>query len=186
MLQLMLLRVSLKLACFFLFSLLTQLSCVSPVLLLMFFITSVVHRSDYTYRGGYHYRFRPPGIAPPVVYPPFPLSPPVFYHRAPVPSLPYHHRFKGPGAPHTHRIYTGASPPVVYQPRQRFKGHLPSNLRGPCPTNPAPTLPSGPVAPLATVTPEVAPVETSAPGTLPVSTQSGFTTPASAVETGRT
>ncbi|XP_056872747.1 matrilin-3a isoform X1 [Takifugu flavidus] len=164
-------------------------------------LNPAIHRSDYTYRGGYHYRYQPPGISPPVVYPPFPLSPPVIYHRPPVPALPYHHAFKGPVAP-----------PVVYQPRQRFKGHLPYNLRGPCRTNPAPTLPSAPVVPLpalppapqpalpatpaaqlAIVTPEVAataaaaaaaPVETSAPVTLPVSTQSGFTTTASAVETG--
>lgn len=186
---------------------LTQLSCVSAVLLLMVFITSVVHRSDYTYRGGYHYRYQPPGSSPPVVYRPFPLSPPVTYHRPPVPALPYHHRFKGPVAPQTHRIYTGLPPAVVYQPRHRVKGDLPYKLKGACPINPTPTLPTAPVVPLpalppapeptvqstlpatpaaqlATVTPEVA--ETSSPVTLPVSTHSGFTTTVSAVETGRT
>lgn len=190
------------------FQLHTQLCRVSAVLLLMFFITSVVHRSDYTYRRGYHYRYQPPGIPPPVVYRPFPLSPPVTYHSPP--ALPYHHSFKGPVAPQTHHIYTGFySPPVVYQPHQRFKGHFPSKPKGCCPTNLVPTLSSAPVVPLptippapnptvqltlpatspaqlTTITPEAPPVETSAPVTLAVSTQSGFTTTVSAVETGRT
>lgn len=180
------------------------------VLLLMFFIASVVHRSDYTYRGGYHYRYQPPGIPPPVVYRPFPLSPLVTYHRPPVPALPYHHRFKGPVAPRTQHIDMGFySPPVVYQPRQSFKGHFPHKLKGSCPTSLVPTLSSAPVIPLptippapnptvqltvpaatpaqlTTITPEAPPVEISAPVTLLVSTQSGFTTTVNAVETGRT
>ena len=175
----------------------------------MLFIASVVHRSDYTYRGGYHYRYQPPGIPPPVVYRPFPLSPPITYHRPPVPPLPYNHRFKGPVTPQTPHIYTSiVSPPVVYQPHQRFKGHFPYKLRGSCPTNLVPSLSSAPMVPpptlppapnptvqltpadappaqLTTITPEAPALETSVAVTLPVSTQSDFTTTVSAVETGR-
>ncbi|XP_051265445.1 matrilin-3a isoform X5 [Dicentrarchus labrax] len=174
-------------------------------------LNPAIHRSDYTYRGGYHYHYQPPRIPPPVVYRPFPLSPPVTYHRPSVPMPPYHHRFKGPVAPHMHHIYKGLSPPVAHHPHQRLKGPLPYKMKGPCPTKSDPTVPTTPVvhlptlpplpeptvqptrpaatvAPVTTVMPvvvtTVAPVETTAPVTLPVSTQSGFITTVSAVETG--
>ncbi|CAF90336.1 unnamed protein product, partial [Tetraodon nigroviridis] len=164
-------------------------------------LNPAIHRSDYTYRGGYHYRYQPPGIPPPVVYRPFLLSPPVTYHRPPGPALSYHHRFKGPVAPQTHYVYTGLfSPPDFYQPHQSFKSHFSYKPKASCPKNLVPTFSSAPVAPLptipsppnptvqlttppaplATITPEVLPVETSAPATLSVST---FTTTVSAVET---
>ncbi|XP_051265442.1 matrilin-3a isoform X2 [Dicentrarchus labrax] len=173
-------------------------------------LNPAIHRSDYTYRGGYHYHYQPPRIPPPVVYRPFPLSPPVTYHRPSVPMPPYHHRFKGPVAPHMHHIYKGLSPPVAHHPHQRLKGPLPYKMKGPCPTKSDPTVPTTPVvhlptlpplpeptvqptrpaatvAPVTTVMPvvvtTVAPVETTAPVTLPVSTQSGFITTVSAVET---
>lgn len=182
----------------------------SAVLLLTLFIASVVHRSDYAYRGRYHYSYQPRGIPPPVVYQALPLSPLVTYYRPPLPALPYHHRFKGPAAPQTHHIYTGLySPPVVYQPHQRFQGHFPYKLKGSCPTNPVPTissalqvppptippapspamqltLPAIPSTQLPTTMPEAPPVETSGPVALPFTTQSSFTsTTVSAVETGR-
>ncbi|XP_049914859.1 matrilin-3a isoform X2 [Epinephelus moara] len=172
-------------------------------------LNPAIHRSDYTYRGGYHYHYQPPRIPPPVVYPPFPLSPPVTYHRPSVPVPPYHHRFKGP---HMHHIYKGLSPPVAHHPHHRLKGPFPYKLKGPCPTQSEatvptapvvhlptapptlpeptvqPTLPATTVAPLTTILPVVVttvpPVETTAPVTLPVSTQSGFITTISPVETG--
>ncbi|XP_030260330.1 matrilin-3a isoform X3 [Sparus aurata] len=174
-------------------------------------LNPAIHRSDYTYRGGYHYHYQPPRIPPPVVYRPVPLSPPVTYHRPSVPMPPYHHRFKGPVAPHMHHMYKGLSPPVAHHPQQRFKGPFPYKLKGPCPaksyptvpptpvlhlpTLPAlpeptvlPTLPATTVVPMTTITPlvvtTVAPVETTAAVTLPVSTQSGFITTISPVETG--
>ncbi|XP_030260328.1 matrilin-3a isoform X1 [Sparus aurata] len=173
-------------------------------------LNPAIHRSDYTYRGGYHYHYQPPRIPPPVVYRPVPLSPPVTYHRPSVPMPPYHHRFKGPVAPHMHHMYKGLSPPVAHHPQQRFKGPFPYKLKGPCPaksyptvpptpvlhlpTLPAlpeptvlPTLPATTVVPMTTITPlvvtTVAPVETTAAVTLPVSTQSGFITTISPVET---
>lgn len=161
----------------------------------------VVHRSDYTYRGGYHYHHYPPRIPPPVVYQPIPFSPPVTYYRPPVPIPPYHHRFKGPVPPHKH-ITKGLSPPLAHRPYQSFK--VPYKLKGPCPTKPDPTVPTPPVvlpptllpvpeptvkptltattaAPLTTIMPVVVTkVGTSAPVMLPVSTQSGFITTSSA------
>ncbi|XP_013871152.1 matrilin-3a isoform X1 [Austrofundulus limnaeus] len=151
------------------------------------------HRSDYTYRGGYHYHFQPPRIPPPVLY--RPLSPAVTYHRPMVPVPPYHHRFNGLGASHTHHIYKGLSPPVVH-PHHRLKGPFPYKPKGPCPTVPlvlvpptvfpAPpepivvsTLPATSMATLTTIVTTVPP----APGMLPVSTQSGFITTISPVET---
>lgn len=162
----------------------------------MFSITSVVHRSDYTYRGGYRYHYQPPRILPPVVYRPIPLSPPVTYYRPPVPVPPYLSRLKGSMAPQTHLIHKDLSLLVAHHPHHRLKGPFPYKLKGPCPTKPQPTLPPPPPseppvqqtlpvateAPLTTITPAV---ETTAPVTLPVSTQSGFVTTVSAVETGR-
>lgn len=172
----------------------------------------VVHRSDYTYRGGYHYPNQPPRIPPLVVYRPIPLSPPVTYHRPSVPMPPYHHRFKGPVVPQMHHIYKGLSPLVAPRPHQMAKGPFPYKLKGPCPTKSNPMVPTTPVvlvpnllplpeptmqqtlpattmAPLTTIMPvvvtTVAPVETTSPVTLPVSTQSGIITTVSAVETGR-
>ncbi|CAB1445161.1 unnamed protein product [Pleuronectes platessa] len=72
-------------------------------------LNPAIHRSDYTYRGGYHYHYQPPRIPPPVVYHPVPLSPPVTYHRSFIPMPPYHHRFSGPVAPHMHHIPHGTS-----------------------------------------------------------------------------
>ncbi|XP_017157820.1 matrilin-3a isoform X4 [Poecilia reticulata] len=160
------------------------------------------HRSDYTYRGRYHYHYQPPRIPPPVVYRPLPLSPPVTYHRPPLPMLPYHHRFNGPAAPHLHHTYRGLSPPVAQpQPQHRVKGPWPYKPRGPCPTRSAPvaailvlpTLPRHtvrPTFPAATETPvtfivtTASPVETPALWKQPVSTQSGLITTISPVETG--
>ncbi|KAG7509178.1 matrilin-3 isoform X1 [Solea senegalensis] len=169
-------------------------------------LNPAIHRSDYTYRGGYHYHFQPPRIPPPVVYQPIPLSPPMTYHRPSVHMPPYHHhRFTGPVvAPHTPHIYKGLSPPVAYQPHQRVKGPFPYKVKGPCPTHRTvtttpvvnlptdlptqpestllPTLPASTVAPQTTtvlpvvVVTTVQPAETSAPVTLPVSTQSGLIT----------
>ncbi|XP_034756255.1 matrilin-3a isoform X4 [Etheostoma cragini] len=171
-----------------------------------------IHRSDYTYRGGYHYHYQPPRIPPPVVYRPMPLFPPVTYHRPSVPMPPYHHRYKGPVAPQMHHTYKGLSPPVAHHPHQRLKGQFPYKLKGPCPIKSDPTVPTPPVVHLPTVPPTVPeptvqptlpattvapvttilpvvvttvlPVETTAPVTLPVSTQSGFITTISPVETG--
>lgn len=173
----------------------------------------VVHRSDYTYRGGYHYHYQPPRITPPVVYRPIPLSPPATYYRPSIPMPPYHHRFTGPVAPQMHHIYKGLSPPVAHHPHQRVKGPFAYKFKGPCPTKSDPTVPTVPVVPLPTIPPTLpeptvlpalpsttlaplttaAPVlvttvplvETAAPVTLPVSTQSGFITTVSPVETGR-
>ncbi|XP_034756252.1 matrilin-3a isoform X1 [Etheostoma cragini] len=170
-----------------------------------------IHRSDYTYRGGYHYHYQPPRIPPPVVYRPMPLFPPVTYHRPSVPMPPYHHRYKGPVAPQMHHTYKGLSPPVAHHPHQRLKGQFPYKLKGPCPIKSDPTVPTPPVVHLPTVPPTVPeptvqptlpattvapvttilpvvvttvlPVETTAPVTLPVSTQSGFITTISPVET---
>ncbi|XP_023134942.3 matrilin-3a isoform X1 [Amphiprion ocellaris] len=167
-------------------------------------------RSDYTYRGGYHYHYQPPRIPPPVVYRPIPLSPPVTYHRPSVPMPPYHHhhRFNGP---HMHHIYKGLSPPVSHHPHHRVKGPFPYKMKGPCPTKSdptvaptpvvhpptviptlpettmLPTLPATTAAPVTTIMPVVVttvlPVETTAPVTLLVSTQSGIITTISPVET---
>lgn len=173
----------------------------------------LVHRSDYTYRGGYHYHYQPPRIPPPVVYRPIPLSPPATYYRPSVPMPPYHHRFTGPVVPQMHHIYKGLSPPIAHHQHQRVKGPFVYKVKGPCPTKSEPTvrttpvvhlptilptlpeptvppaLPSTTVAPLTTVEPVVVTtvhlVETTAPVTLPVSTQSGFTSTVSPVETGR-
>ncbi|KAM6915755.1 uncharacterized protein FYW49_010580 [Xenentodon cancila] len=165
-------------------------------------LTPMNHRSDYTYRGGYHYRYQPPRIPPPIVY--RPLSPPVTYHRPPVPVPPYHPRFSGPAAPHMHHIYKGLSPPVVH-PHHGVRVPFHYKFKPPCPTRsgpavPAtptvlhppvvfpslpeptmlPTLAATPVAPVSTI---VTTAETPAPVRLPVSTQSGFATTVSPVET---
>ncbi|XP_017267239.1 matrilin-3a isoform X4 [Kryptolebias marmoratus] len=159
------------------------------------------HRSDYTYRGGYHYIYQPPRIPPPVAY--RPLSPPVTYRRPAVPVPPYHHRFRGPVAPRMHHTYTGLSPPLVH-PRHGLKGLLPYKWKGPCPTKTHPAAPPvlvpppaifptppeptvAPTLPAATVAAMLTTVATTvppAPGTLPVSTQSGFITTISPGETG--
>ncbi|MEQ2306589.1 hypothetical protein AMECASPLE_009730 [Ameca splendens] len=156
------------------------------------------HRSDYTYRGRYHYQ--PPRIPPPVVYRPFPVSPPVTYHRPLVPMLPYHHRFSGPAAPHVRHIYKGLSPPQSH-PQHRVKGPWLYKLKGPCPTKSAPpapivvlptlleptmqsTFPAATVAPVTFIVTTESPVEAPALGTQPVSTQSGLITTISPVETG--
>ncbi|KAM9703281.1 matrilin-3a isoform 1-T1 [Menidia menidia] len=169
------------------------------------------HRSDYTYRGRYHYHYQPPRIPPPVVYRPNPLSPPVTYHRPQVPNPHYQHGFSGPVVPnpHMHHIYKGLSPPVVHpQPHHRVKGPFHYKQKGPCPQKsnptvaatpvvlPPPTVPPTPSEPTMQPTPPattvalvtkamttVPPVETTAPWTLPVSTQSGFITTVSPVET---
>ncbi|XP_026196602.1 matrilin-3a [Anabas testudineus] len=174
-------------------------------------LNPAIHRSDYTYRGGYHYHYQPPRITPPVVYRPIPLSPPATYYRPSIPMPPYHHRFTGPVAPQMHHIYKGLSPPVAHHPHQRVKGPFAYKFKGPCPTKSDPTVPTVPVVPLPTIPPTlpeptvlpalpsttVAPlttaapvlvttvplVETAAPVTLPVSTQSGFITTVSPVET---
>ncbi|CAJ1077007.1 matrilin-3a isoform X1 [Xyrichtys novacula] len=149
-----------------------------------------IHRSDYTYRGGYHYHYQPPRIPPPLLHPPpLPLSPPVpFYHRplSPVGPLLHPHRFKGSAFPH---MYKGFPPP------HSFKGNFPHKIKGLCPEKSNPTVPTPPVLQPPTVPPAppeppvlptlpesttfrpaaVTPVETtSAAVTLPVSTQSGF------------
>nr|XP_019953037.1 PREDICTED: extensin-3-like [Paralichthys olivaceus] len=177
-------------------------------------LNPAIHRSDYTYRGGYHYHYQPPRIPPPVVYHPVPQSPPVTYHR-PVPMPPYHHRFSGPAAPQMHHIYKGLSPPVAFHPHHRVKGQFPYKFKGPCPTKSDPKVPTTPVvqlptvpeptvlptlpeptvlptlpettaAPLTTTVPVVVTtVEANAPVTLPVSTHSGLITSISPVETGR-
>ncbi|KAM4522771.1 matrilin-3a [Odontesthes bonariensis] len=166
------------------------------------------HRSDYTYRGRYHYHYQPPRIPPPVGYRHIPLSPPVTYHRPQVAIPHYQHSFSGPVAPHPHmhHIYKGLSPPVVHpHPHHRVKGPFHYKLKGPCPTKSDPTVPTTPVVHLpstviptppeptvqptlpattvTTVMTTVPPVETPAPWTLPVSTQSGFITTVSPVET---
>lgn len=152
----------------------------------------VVHRSDYTYRGRYHYHYQSPRIPPPVVYHPIPLSPPVTYHRPPVPMSPFHHTFKGPGVPHMHHIHKALSPPLVRHPQHGIKDPFPHKMKGLCPspvvrppTQPEPTiLPTLPASTVAPVT-AVPPGKTTAPVTLPVSTQSGFITTVSPVPTGR-
>ncbi|XP_043963257.1 matrilin-3a [Gambusia affinis] len=159
------------------------------------------HRSDYTYRGRYHYHYQPPRIPPPVVYRPLPLSPPVTYHRPPVPMLPYHHRFNGPAAPHLHHTYRGLSPPVAQpHPQHRVKGPWRYKPKGPCPTKSAPaaaililptfprhtvrpTFPATTEAPVTFVMTNASPVETPALWKQPVSTQSGLITTISPVET---
>ncbi|XP_041661816.1 matrilin-3a isoform X3 [Cheilinus undulatus] len=171
-------------------------------------LNPAIHRSDYTYRGGYHYHYQPPRIPPPVIHQPLPLAPPVTYHRPSVPMPPYHHRFKGPVSPHMHHIYKGFSPPIFHHPHQKLKGHFPYKIKGPCPekSDPTippplvlqpptippilpeptvlPTLPETTAAPLTTTMPVlVTTVETTTPVTLSVSTQSGFITTVSPVET---
>ncbi|KAM9840235.1 matrilin-3a [Aulostomus maculatus] len=174
-------------------------------------LNPAIHRSDYTYRGGYHYHYQPPRIPPPVVYPPFPLSPPVTYHRPSVPLPPYYHRFKGPLLPHKPHMYKGPVPPVAHHPHHRIKGLFPYKLTGPCPSKSDPAVPTTPVAYLPTIPPTqqyttalptlpattaapvttimpvvvttVPPVQTTTPVTLPVSTQSGFNTTVSPMET---
>ncbi|XP_015225246.1 PREDICTED: uncharacterized protein LOC107081599 isoform X2 [Cyprinodon variegatus] len=160
------------------------------------------HRSDYTYRGRYHYHYQAPRIPPPVVYRPVPLSPPVTYHRPLVPMLPYGHRFNVPAPPHSHHIYKGLSPPVAQpHPQHRIKGPWPYRLKTSCPTNlvtaapvvvrpnlpestKQPTFPATGVAPVTFIMPTASPVETPAPWTQLVSTQSGLITTISPVETG--
>ncbi|XP_054618554.1 matrilin-3-like [Dunckerocampus dactyliophorus] len=167
-----------------------------------------IHRSDYTYRGGYHYHYQPPRIPPAVVYPPFPRSPPVTYHRHPhAPMWPYHHTFKGPQVPRVPHIYKG---PVAHHPQHKLKGLLPyHSKKGPCPTKSNPTVATTPVVYLPAVpptlrqtTPPPLPPTTAAPLTtamlvvtttappavetttpVPVSTQSGPITTVSPVET---
>ncbi|XP_020570565.1 matrilin-3 isoform X4 [Oryzias latipes] len=161
------------------------------------------HRSDYTFRGGYHYRFQPPRIPPPIVYRPIPLSPPVTYQRSLVPVPPFQHRFKGPVAPNMHHTHKGPYPPVLpSHPLHTVKGPFHYKLRAPCPTQstsvpkpvvlvrptifpttPEPTTAST-VAPVTSIVTTVPPLETPNPWTLPVSTQSGFATTVTPVETG--
>lgn len=176
---------------------LTHRTCLSTFNLLMIslFLSGgpVVHRSDYTYRGGYHYHYQPPRIPPPVVYRPIPLSPPVTHYRPSVPVSPYHPGFTGP-----HHMYRGLSPPVAHRPHQGVKGPFHNKLKGPCPTVWHPAVLTAPVVQPPTVQPEqtvapavppttVAPLVlvTSAAVALPVSTQSGFITTVSPVKTGR-
>ncbi|KAI3364226.1 hypothetical protein L3Q82_011031 [Scortum barcoo] len=175
-------------------------------------LNPAIHRSDFTYRGGYHYHYQPPRIPPPVVYQPIPLSPPVTYHRPSVHMPPYHHWFKGSVGPQMHHIYKGLSPPVAHHPHQRFKGPFPYKVKGPCPNKLDPIVPTTPVVPLPPIPPTLPeptvlpapaattaapattilpvvvttalPVETTAPVMLPVSTQSGLITTISPVETG--
>ncbi|XP_034384335.1 matrilin-3a isoform X1 [Cyclopterus lumpus] len=174
-------------------------------------LNPAIHRSDYTYRGGYHYHYQPPRIPPPLMYRHVPLSPPETYHRPLVAMPPYHNRFKGPAAPQMHHIYNGLSPPVAQHPHQRLNGPFPYKLKSPCPYKSDPTVPTAPVAhpptvppflpehtvqptlPATTVAPvttslpvvvtTVPPVETTAPVKPLVSTQSGFITTVSPVET---
>ncbi|KAM9798215.1 uncharacterized protein ACB057_009265 [Neosynchiropus ocellatus] len=116
-------------------------------------LNPAIHRSDYTYRGGYHYHYQPPRIPPPVVHRPFALSPPVTFHRPPVPVAPYHHRFHAPVSPHRQHIYKGMHPPVVHRPHHmfkgpypnQFKGHHPNQVKGPCPSKSGPAVPTTPV-----------------------------------------
>ncbi|XP_061889765.1 matrilin-3-like isoform X1 [Entelurus aequoreus] len=142
-----------------------------------------IHRSDYTYRGGYHYHYQPPRIPPPVVYPPFPLSPPVTYHRHPqAPMWPYQHTFKGPLVPQVPHIYKG---PVAHRPQHKINGLLPyHSKKGPCPTKSNPTVATTPVVYLPTVPPTLR--QTTQP-TLPPTTTTPkpvvTTTAAPAVET---
>uniref|UniRef100_A0A3P9KZ20 Matrilin 3a n=1 Tax=Oryzias latipes TaxID=8090 RepID=A0A3P9KZ20_ORYLA len=160
------------------------------------------HRSDYTFRGGYHYRFQPPRIPPPIVYRPIPLSPPVTYQRSLVPVPPFQHRFKGPVAPNMHHTHKGPYPPVLpSHPLHTVKGPFHYKLKAPCPTQstsvpkpvvlvrptifpttPEPTTAST-VAPVTSIVTTVPPLETPNPWTLPVSTQSGFATTVTPVET---
>uniref|UniRef100_A0A3B3D454 Matrilin 3a n=1 Tax=Oryzias melastigma TaxID=30732 RepID=A0A3B3D454_ORYME len=151
------------------------------------------HRSDYTFRGGYHSRFQPPRIPPPLVYRPLPLSPPATYQRPLVPVPPFQHRFKGPVAPNMHHTHKG---PVLH-PLHTIKGPFYYKLKAPCPTPsisvPKPVvlvrptiLPATPeptIAPVTSIVTTVPPLETLNPWTLPVSTQSGFTTTVTPVET---
>ncbi|KAM8832529.1 matrilin-3a isoform 1-T2 [Spinachia spinachia] len=169
-----------------------------------------IHRSDYTYRRGYHYRYQPPRIPPPVMYRPVPQSPRVTYHRAPVAVPHYHNPFKGPVAPRMHHVYKGLSPPVAQHPHQRLKATSPYRFKGPCPNYSNPSVPMAPVVPPTTVSPfppaptarptllattvalvttslpvvatSVRPVETTARVRLPVSTHSGFIATVSPVE----
>ncbi|KAL6095855.1 matn3 [Pungitius sinensis] len=165
-----------------------------------------IHRSDYTYRGGYHYRYQPPWM-----YRPVPLSPPVTYHRPPVAEPRFHNPFSGPVAPRMHHVHKGLSPPVGQHPRQRLKATFPYKFRDPCPNKSDRTVPTAPVVPPPAVSPfplaptarptlpatTVAPVttslpavvtsvrsvETTAPVRLLVSTQRGFIATVSPVET---
>ncbi|XP_068198379.1 matrilin-3a isoform X1 [Antennarius striatus] len=152
-------------------------------------LNPAIHPRDYTYRGGYHYRYPTPRIPPPGVYPPFPPSPPVTYRRPFLLMPPHYNTFKGPKGPRTHHEHTGASPPVWPRPHGGVKGLFAPNMKAPCPTVPTPPEPV-PVPPEPTVPPTqqataAAPVPvTPAPVTQPVSTQSGPVTPVNAVETG--
>ncbi|XP_077949291.1 matrilin-3a isoform X3 [Gasterosteus aculeatus] len=161
-----------------------------------------IHRSDYTYRGGYHYRYQPPRIPPAVSYRPVPLSPPVTYHRPPVATPHYRNPFRGPAAPQMHHVYKGLSPPVAQHPHRGLKGTFPYQFKGPCPNKSDPTVPTAPAVPRPTVPPfptarptlvttglpvvvsSARAVETTAPVRLLVSTQSGFIATARPVETG--
>lgn len=173
-------------------------------------LATLVHRGDYTYRGGYHYQYQPPRIPPPVVYRPAPLFPPVTYHRPSAPIPHYHHTFKGPHMQHT---YKGLAPPVSFHPHHTHKGPSHYKWKDACLKKMAPTVATTPVAPVPTLPPPPpaeptlgptlppttvvflnttavplvvtteAPVETTAAVTLPVSTQSGLFTTVSA---GRT
>nr|XP_040016561.1 matrilin-3a isoform X1 [Gasterosteus aculeatus aculeatus] len=160
-----------------------------------------IHRSDYTYRGGYHYRYQPPRIPPAVSYRPVPLSPPVTYHRPPVATPHYRNPFRGPAAPQMHHVYKGLSPPVAQHPHRGLKGTFPYQFKGPCPNKSDPTVPTAPAVPRPTVPPfptarptlvttglpvvvsSARAVETTAPVRLLVSTQSGFIATARPVET---
>ncbi|CAK6979202.1 matrilin-3a [Scomber scombrus] len=140
-------------------------------------LNPAIHRSDYTYRGQYHYHYQPPRIPPPVVYRPIPLSPPVTYHRPSVPMLPYYHRFKGPVAPQIHPMFKGLSPPVAHHPHHKAKGLVPYKVKGPCPTNSNPTIPTTPVVYLPTIPPTLpATTEPTLPPTLPATTVAPVTT----------
>ncbi|XP_077600472.1 uncharacterized protein LOC144215420 [Stigmatopora nigra] len=138
-----------------------------------------IHRSDYTYRGGYHYHYQPPRIPPPVVHRPFPLSPPVTYHRPSVPMWPYQHTFKGQRVPQVPHIHNGIPipPPVVHQPH---KSKATYHSKGPCPTKSAPTVATPPVVYLPTVppTPRLTTTPTMAPTVPPTTTTTTTTTPA--------
>ncbi|KAM6906795.1 transmembrane matrix receptor MUP-4-like [Lycodopsis pacificus] len=153
-----------------------------------------MHRSDYTYRGGYHYHYQPPRIPPPVVYRPVPRYPPVamppYHNRFKGPVVPQmhhiykalsppvaqhpHHRLKGPVVPQMHHIYKALSPPVAQHPHHRLKGPFPYKLKGPCPAKSDPTVPTAPVVHPPTV-PPILPEPTVQP-TLPATTVAPVTT----------
>lgn len=170
-------------------------------------LATLVHRGDYTYRGGYHYHYQPPRIPPPVMYRPVPLSPPMTYYRPSAHVPHYHHTFKGPHMQHT---YKGLAPPVSSHPRHTHKGPFHYKWKDVCLKKTVPTVATTPVALVPTLPPPPpaeptlgptlpptsvvllnttvlplvvtteAPVETTAAVTLPVSTQSGLFTTVSA------